>query len=117
GKQVHVGPERNHHGFVALAEDLVQKAGSSLLLGGKTILFAEAGIDEQAEGNGQSSLVREEGNLLLLVVFEDMKVFLLKAGHDVFLLVADGGENVYEADLALDHRRLRGRLLGRGGNR
>src|SRR5256885_15121121 len=46
-----------------------------------------------------------EGDLLLLVVFEDMKVFLLQAGHDVFFLVADGGENVYEVHLALDHRR------------
>src|SRR5205807_2984232 len=102
GEKVHVDVERNHHGFVALAQNAVQEARGRFLLGGQAILFAAAGVNQQPKRDRKRFFGREKGNLLLLIVFKNPEVFLFERGDDVFVFVAHGGENVDQANFGFD---------------
>ena len=102
GEHVHVQIERHHHGLIALAQNLVQKAGSGVLLGGKAILFAAAGVNEQPQRDGKRFFGGKEGDFLLLIVFEDPKILLFQGGYDVLFLVPHGSKNIDQTDLTFD---------------
>ena len=102
GEHVHVQIERDHHGLVALAKHMAQKARGCILLCTQAILLARAGVDQQPQRDRKSLLGGKKSDLLLLIVFKNAEIFLLERGDDQLLLVPHRGENVDQTDFGLD---------------
>ncbi len=52
-EQVHVQVKRDHHGQVSLAHDAAQEARGRFLLGGQHVGLAAAGVNQQAQCDGE----------------------------------------------------------------
>src|SRR5712692_5008922 len=116
-EQVHVEVEGDDHGQVFGAQEALEEARGDLLFGGQHALLAAAGVNQQAQGDGQGGLAREESDLLFLAVLEDAEIVLGEVRNNALVFVAHGDEQVDQLDLDADGllRFLRGR--GRFGLR
>ncbi len=101
GEKVYVDVEGDEEGLVLGGEDLFEEARAGLLLEGKDVLLAAAGIEQNADGEGEIFLLGEVFDGLRIVVLVDLAVFLAEAG-DVAVLVADGEIGVDEVDVELE---------------
>jgi hypothetical protein len=98
GEEIDVNVEGDEEGFVFGGEDVFEELGSGLLLEGKDVLLAAAGVEEDADGEGEIFFLGEVLDGLGCPVFEDVAVVLVKVG-DVAVFVADGEVNVDEVDV------------------
>ena len=100
--------EVDEEGFVFIfAEDVVEEgaAGGAFLI--EDAALAEAGVDEEAEGEGEIGFFGEIGDGLGLGVLFEGEVVFGKIADEVAALVADSGEEIDGGDVDGD-----GRLLG-----
>ena len=58
-QQIGVTVEADHHGQIAFAQHAIQEANRRVLLGAQRARLAAAGIDQQAQGDGQIGLARK----------------------------------------------------------
>ena len=78
------------------AQDAIQKPKAGRLLLPENTPLAHAGVDQQAESQGQIRLVRKVLDHLRPAVFEHIEIVFAEHGDNVSLLVADGGEYVHD---------------------
>ena len=102
-EQVHVRIKRHHQSFVALAQDALQEGATGLLNGAEHELLAAGGVQQKRQGDGKRNFFREKGDLLILIVFRNLEIFLLQIAHDALVLVANSHEEVDQVDLRLDY--------------
>ena len=98
GEEVDVDVEGDEEGLVLGGEDVFEELGAGLLLEGEDVHLAAAGVEEDADGEGEIFLLGEVLGLLKLFVLEDAAVVLVEVG-DVAALVADGEVDVDEVDV------------------
>ena len=92
--------EVDEEGFVfVFAEDMVEEgaAGGALLI--EDAALAEAGINEEAEGEREIGLFGEIGDRLGLGVLFEGEVIFGEIADEVAVLVADGGEEIDSGDV------------------
>ena len=100
--------EMDEEGFVfVFTENVVEEgaAGGALLI--EDAALAEAGVDEEAEGEREIGFFGEIGDGLGLGVLFEGEVFLREIADQAAVFVANGGEEIYGGDVNGD-----GRLLG-----
>ena len=95
GEEVDVDVEGDEEGVVAGGEDVFEEAVGGLLLEGEDALLAAAGVEEDADGEGEILLLGEGLDDLGLVVVEDAAVGGGEV-EDVAVGVADGEVGVDE---------------------
>lgn len=91
--------EVDEEGFVfVFAEDVVEEgaAGGAFLI--EDAALAEAGVDEEAEGEGEIGFFGEIGDCLGLGVLFEGEVVFGEIADQVAVFVADGGEEVDGGD-------------------
>jgi len=92
--------EVDEEGFVfVFAEDMVEEgmAGGAFLV--ENAALAEAGVDEEAEGEREIGLFGEIGDGLGLGVLIEGEVVFREIAEEVAVFVADGGEKIYGGDV------------------
>ena len=92
--------EVDEEGFVfVFAEDMVEEgaAGGAFLI--EDVALAEAGVDEQAEGEWEIGFFGEIGDGLWLGVLFEGEVVFGEIADEVAVFVADGGEKIYGCDV------------------
>jgi len=101
--------EVDEEGFVLVfAQDAIEEraAGGAFLI--EDAALAEAGVDEEAEGEREIGVFCEIGDGLGLAVLLEGEVVFGEVADDVAMFVADGGEEVYGGDVDGDGRDLLG---------
>ena len=92
--------EVDEEGLVfVFAEDMVEEraAGGAFLV--EDAALAEAGVDEEAEGEGETGFFGEVGDGLGLGVLFEGEVVFREIADDVAVFVADGGEEIDGGDV------------------
>jgi hypothetical protein len=105
--------EVDEEGFVfVFAEDMVEEgaAGGALLI--EDAALAEAGINEEAEGEREIGLFGEIGDRLGLGVLFEGEVIFGEIADEVAVLVADGGEEIDGGNVYGDGGLLAGKRKG-----
>ena len=105
----------DEEGFVfVFAQDAIEEraAGGALLV--EDAALAEAGVDEEAEGEREVGLFGEIGDGLGLAVLVESEVVFGEIADEVAVFVADGGEEIDGGDVEGDGRGLLGEE-GEGG--
>ncbi len=110
GKKVDVYIEGDEKGFIFGAQNAAEKSGSRLLLQGKNVLLAAAGVEQDPQGQGLIVLGSEVLDLLRGLVFQDGEVVLGEVGNQRAVLVMDGEVKADQVDVDLEGGY---RLLGR----
>ena len=98
GEEVDVNVEGDEEGFVLGGEDVFEELGAGGLFEGKDVLLAAAGVEEDADGEGEIFLLGEVLGFLEGLVLVDAAVVFVEVG-DVAALVADGEVDVDEIDV------------------
>ena len=101
--------EMDEEGFVfVFAQDAIEEraAGGALLV--EDAALAEAGVDEEAEGEREVGLFGEIGDGLGLAVLVESEVVFGEIADEVAVFVADGGEEIDGGDVEGDGRGLLG---------
>ena len=101
--------EVDEEGFVfVFAEDMVEEraAGGTFLI--EDAALAEAGVDEEAEGEREIGFFGEIGDGLGLGVLFEGEVVFGEIADEVAVFVADGGEKIDGGDVYGDGRLLAG---------
>src|ERR1700728_3065477 len=112
----------NHAGTVfLLMKHLIQKIVARGALRAEHVALAEAGVDQQADGDRKIVFEHEIFNVLRMVVFGENKIVLAEVLDELALLVADRGGHVDDfhdaGEIRLRRSRIRWRLILRGRNR
>ena len=105
--------EMDEEGFVLVfAQDAIEEgaAGGAFLV--EDAALAEAGVDEEAEGEWEIGLFGEIGDGLGLGVLFEGEVVLGEIADEVAVFVADGGEKIYGCDVYGDGGLLAGERDG-----
>jgi len=87
-------------GFVLVfAQNVIEEgmAGREFLI--EDAALAQAGVHEEAEGEREIGFLGKVGDGLWLVVLGEGEVVLGESVDEVSVLVADGGEEIYGADV------------------
>ena len=113
GEEVDVNVEGDEEGLVLGGEDVFEELGAGLLLEGEDVDLASAGVEENADGEGEIFFLGEVLGLLQVLVFKDGAVVLVEVG-DVAVLVADGEVDVDEVDVDFEGLDVAVDGLGRG---
>ena len=118
-EKFHLAIEMDQEGFVFFfAQNVIEERVAGALFLIEDAPLAEAGVNEQAEGERQIAFACEIFDGLRAGVFLEREVRLIQVGDDFPVLVADGGvhgdEFYFGGDFGL---RLRRRLLLRLGLR
>ncbi len=100
GEQIDVDVEGDQEGLVLGGEDVFEELGAGVLLHGEDVLLAAAGVEQNADGEGQVLFLGEVLGLLRLLVLEDLAVVLVQVGDEA-VLVADGEVDVHQVDVDL----------------
>ena len=98
GEEVDVNVEGDEEGFVFGGEDVFEELGSGLLLEGEDVDLAAAGVEEDADGEGEIFFLGKVLGLLEDLVLEDAAVVFVEVGDEA-ALVADGEVDVDEVDV------------------
>src|ERR1700688_5318604 len=97
----------DEEGFVFVsAQDVIEEraAGGAFLV--ENLALAEAGVDEETEGEREVGFLGEIGDGLGLAVLVESEVVFGEVADDVAVFVADGGEKIYGGDIDRDGRGL-----------
>ena len=98
GEQGDVDIKGDEESFVLGGEDVFEEFGSGLLFERKDILLAAAGVEEDADGEGEVLLLSEVLGGLEDLVLVDAAVILVEIG-DVAVFIADGEVEIDEVDV------------------
>ncbi|MEZ5391980.1 MAG: hypothetical protein R2724_03685 [Bryobacterales bacterium] len=110
-EQLDVDVEAHQEGQVLVdTQNFVEEGVAGRTLDLDHALLADAGIDEQADGERQIGLPAEILDLLRLAVLEDLEVVLGEAIDEQALLVPNGRKDVH--DLNVDGDDGLGQFLG-----
>ena len=101
GEEIDVNVEGDEEGLVLGGDDVLEELGSGLLLEGQDAYLAAAGVEEDADGEGEVLLLGEVLGGLEGLVLVDAAVVLVEVG-DVAVLIADGEVDVDEVDVDLE---------------
>ena len=105
GHQFSRSVEAHHHGLVvAVVDDALDERDRGLLLELEAFADAVAGIDQDAEAQGQVGFGGELRDGLGLLVFEHLEVVLRQVGDEAALLVGDREEHVDAGNIQNDAR-------------
>ena len=103
GYQLGRSVEAHHHGLVEVgAHHAVDELAGGLLLELEAFPDAVAGVDQNAQAEGQVGLRREVGDGLPPLAFDDFKIVLDEVGDEAALLVGDGEQQADARDVDLD---------------
>ena len=94
--------EADGEGLVAGFKNLVEKGFDVFLMFFDEFLLTAAGVDDEADAEGELVVMGEEANLLRDAVFDDGEVVLGEAGYDAAVWVADAEGGVDEVGLHRD---------------
>ena len=101
GEEIDVDVEGDKEGLVLGGEDVLEEFGAGLLLERQDVDLAAAGVEQDADGEGEILLLGEVLGLLKFLVLVDVAVVLVEVGN-VAVFIADGEVDVDEVDVDLD---------------
>jgi len=101
GEKIDVDVEGDEECLVLGGEDVLEELCSRLLLEGKYVHLAAAGVEEDADGEGEVFFLGEVFGLLKIFVLVDAAVVFVEVGEEA-VLVADGEVDVDEVDVDLE---------------
>ena len=96
--------EADGEGLVAGSEDLVEKGFDVFFVFCDELFLTAAGVDDEADAQGQLIVVGEETDFLRDGVFDDGEVVFGEAGNDVAFGVVNAEGGVDEMGFYLDDR-------------
>ena len=100
-EEIDVDVEGDEECLVLGGEDVLEELCSRLLLEGKYVHLAAAGVEEDADGEGEVFFLGEVFGLLKIFVLVDAAVVFVEVGEEA-VLVADGEVDVDEVDVDLE---------------
>ena len=99
-QQLHFAIEVNdERAILVRAEHLAEEAIAGGALFGQEAALADAGIDQEAERQGQAGFLGEIADGLRAAVFFEGEIVLGEVGDHVALSVANRGEEIDDADV------------------